>query len=437
MIGFVGLSHLGIISSVSVAAKGFDVIAFDANSELVKNLSKGESPFFEPGLSELLESSKPRISYTSDIQLLKKCEVIYISRDVPTDENNISQIEPVIALFDQVLEIASKNTTIVILSQVSPGLTRRLKERVDKKYADKSVQVYYQVETLIFGNAVVRAMEPERYIIGSSTPKGRLPAKYEELLKKFNCPLLVMGYESAELAKISINFFLVSTVATTNMLAEICEKIGAKWDEIAPALRLDKRIGQYAYLTPGLGIAGGNLERDLMTVSAIANEHGADKGIIDAWFQHNNYRRDWVLRTLNSAVFSQNPNPTLAIWGLAYKAGTNSIKNSPSLNLLENIKNKSLRVYDPKVKLEGWSGCDTVQCKDAIAACDKADALVIMTAWDEFSQVELSAVKKKMSGNIIIDPYGVMKKLDYLKEDIQYFSLGIPLPSRNTNQPEK
>ena len=129
-----------------------------------------------------------------------------------------------------------------------------------------SVTWFYQVETLIFGAAVKRAMEPERFIVGALDPSAALPESYASFLKAFGCPVLVMRLESAELAKIAINFFLVSTVCTTNTLAELCESIGADWGEIAPALRLDRRIGPHAYLKPGLGIAGGNLERDLVTV---------------------------------------------------------------------------------------------------------------------------------------------------------------------------
>src|SRR5204862_7230882 len=140
-----------------------------------------------------------------------------------------------------------------------------------------------QVETLVFGRAVARARHPERFMIGCAGPAKPLPARYRELLEAFGCPILPMRYESAELAKISINFCLVASIGVANTLAELCEAIGADWAEIIPALRLDRRIGPHSYLAPGLGIAGGNLERDLRTVLDLAAACHTDRGIEQAW----------------------------------------------------------------------------------------------------------------------------------------------------------
>ena len=170
-------------------------------------------------------------------------------------------------------------------------------------------------------------MQPERFIVGAHDPARSLPASLQAWHASFKCPVLVMGLESAELAKIAINFFLVSTVATTNTLAEICEAIGADWNEIVPALRLDRRIGPHAYLKPGLGIAGGNLERDLVTVQSLAVRHGAEAGIVTAWQRNSRHRRDWAIRQIQRAFPSKEHRAVLAVWGFAYKADTHSTKN--------------------------------------------------------------------------------------------------------------
>ena len=193
-----------------------------------------------------------------------------------------------------------------------------------------AARLYYQVETLVFGRAVERAMQPERYIIGCASPDQPLDARYSLLLGAFSCPILPMRYESAELAKISINMCLVASVTVANTLAELCENIGADWSEIVPALKLDRRIGPYSYLTPGLGIAGGNLERDLATVERLAAEHSTDASIVRAWTHNSRHRRDWAARTIRTALLNSKPEATIAVWGLAYKENTHSIKNSPS-----------------------------------------------------------------------------------------------------------
>src|SRR6202034_2638396 len=156
-----------------------------------------------------------------------------------------SDLVPIRALIDRVAANLRDDAILVILCQVPPGFTRTLagipKERL-----------IYQVETLIFGRAVERAMHPERFIVGGADPARDLPPRYREVLEAFGCPILPMRYESAELAKIAINFCLVASLSAANTLAEICERIGADWAEIVPALRLDKRVGPHGYLTPGL-----------------------------------------------------------------------------------------------------------------------------------------------------------------------------------------
>ena len=126
--------------------------------------------------------------------------------------------------------------------------------------------LYYQVETLIFGKSLDRALNPERIIIGCNESNSKIKNSYLKYLKRFNCPIIKMSYESAELTKIAINIFLASSITTTNVLSEICSTIGANWEEIKPALKLDSRIGPKAYLKPGLGISGGNIERDIMSL---------------------------------------------------------------------------------------------------------------------------------------------------------------------------
>src|SRR5204863_6387465 len=139
------------------------------------------------------------------------------------------------------------------------------------------------------------------------------------LLDSFGCPILSMRYESAELAKISINCCLVASISVANTMAELCEKIGADWSEIVPALKLDRRIGAHAYLSPGLGLAGGNLERDLATVTTLAQEFGTEAGTVRAFVENSRHRKDWALRTLHKALLAKTPGAMVGILGLAYK----------------------------------------------------------------------------------------------------------------------
>ena len=192
------------------------------------------------------------------------------------------------------------------------------------------------------------------------------------------------------------------------MIAEVCEAIGAEWREIAPALRLDKRIGEHAYLTPGLGIGGGNLTRDLATIAGLAAEHGTDARLVAAWNADSDYRRDWVLRQLRQRVLSTVAAPRVAVWGLTYKENTQSLKNSPGVHLVSALAagGVAIRSYDPGAAVSDGERAAYGVVADATAACDGADALAVMTPWPEFATVDLAAARRRMRGGLLLDPFG-------------------------------
>lgn len=431
MIGFAGLSHLGIVSSVAAASRGHDVVAYDPAAALIAELEEGRLPVTEPGLLELRQDAGSRLRFTATAADLGSCDVVYVSVDVPTEPDGRSDAAAVDRLLEDVVPRLAPEGTLVILSQVRPGFTRALATRLTQSHP--TVRVYYQVETLVFGRAVERALHPERYIVGAADPDRPLPAPYVAFLAAWGCPILVMRYESAELAKISINMFLVSSIAVTNTLAEICEVIGADWAEIAPALRLDRRIGPHAYLAPGLGIAGGNLERDLATVRNLAFEHGVEAGVVDAWATASRYRRDWVLKVLHTELIRTADDPVIAVWGLAYKADTKSTKNSPSLALLDALRPFAVQAYDPVTTLDGTVVDGRVLiCPSAWDACHDADALAIMTPWAEFGAVDIRELRRQLRGRVLIDPFRVLDGRRCVAEGFRYFTLGAPagMPER-------
>jgi UDPglucose 6-dehydrogenase len=428
MIGYAGLSHLGIVSSIAAAARGFRVVAFDADVALCDGLRAGRLPVFEPGLADLLAANRDRLEFTSDPARLLDCAVVTLSRDIPTDEQNQSRVESLDELVATVIPVLGPEAVLIVLSQICPGYMRRLQDRLAAVPGSLRPSLYYQVETLIFGNAVERALRPERFIVGCAYPTQSLPGPYAELLAAFGCPVLPMIYESAELAKLAINLFLVASVTTTNTLAELCEALGADWSEIQPALRLDRRIGPHAYLAPGLGIAGGNLERDLATLNRLADDAGTEAGIIDAFSRNSAFRRDWVLRTIHQVLRPDGTEPVIALWGLAYKPHTRSTKNSPALALIRQLTaagpGHTIRAYDPEAALPEPIPDHVRVCRSALETCVGADVLVILTPWPEFAGVDLAAVRSAMRGCVIIDPFAVLCANPVRAEAFHYCRLG-------------
>lgn len=417
IVGIAGMTHLGLISATAIAAKGFRVVGYDPDDILIANLKSYCLPVEEPQLKDLLKENGDRQTFTTSVTDLEECDVIYIAVDIPTTKTNESDLLPIQTLLNKIIPSLDDQAVLVILSQVSPGFTRQLPIH--------SNQLFYQVETLVFGQAIQRASHPERFIIGCSDPKQPLPSAYHTLLEAFDCPLLLMRYESAELAKIAINLFLVSSVLTTNTLAEISSAVGADWDEIVPALRLDKRIGPHAYLKPGLGIAGGNLERDMRTTIKIGNHFNSNVNIIEEWFHYNEYQKEWVYRNLQAHVFSQCPDPNIAILGLAYKANTHSIKNAPSLVLLQRLAENKVKVHDPVVTPEviphACFGSDIEQ------TIKNADVLIILTPWMEYCHLNPVWIKQQMRGNWIIDPHRILNHDGLIALGFHIITLGCAL----------
>jgi UDPglucose 6-dehydrogenase len=416
VIGYAGMTHLGLVSASAAAGKGFRTVAFDPDPTLIGRLQRGDLPVSEPDLPELIKRHKRDLVFTADRAALGECDVVYVAVDVPTDDRGQSDLAPVRAMVEHVQLELSAEALLVILSQVPPGYTRALPVPAPR--------LYYQVETLVFGRAVERASKPERFIVGCADPKHTLAPALTTFLESFYCPILPMAYESAELAKISINFCLVASISVANTLAEICEQVGANWSDIAPALKLDKRIGPGAYLSPGLGIAGGNLERDMSTIVQIGEAKKTDIGLVKAWFVNSAHRKDWTWQVLQGQVLTDHPAATVAVLGLAYKENTHSIKNSPSLALLEHLRGIPVKVHDPVVpaSVAPW----TTGAADPLAAAAGADVLVIATPWPQYRELKPAALARVMKGRVVLDPYRVLDGDACAAAGLTYHTLGMP-----------
>jgi UDPglucose 6-dehydrogenase len=416
VIGFAGMTHLGLVSASAAAGKEFSTIAFDPDPAVISRLKNGDVPVSEPGLPGLLDAHRGSLTFSDDVAALSDCDVIYVAVDVPTDDQGQSDLTPIKRMVDRVMPYLGATRPLVILSQVPPGYTRALSVR--------SEQLYYQVETLVFGRAVERATRPERFIVGCADPRLPLHPSLRTFLDSFSCPILPMAYESAELAKISINFCLVASITVANMLAEICEQVGANWSDIAPALKLDKRIGSGAYLSPGLGIAGGNLERDLRTIAQIGEAKKADVGVVKAWLANSAHRKDWTWQVLRKHTLKANAAAKIAVLGLAYKENTHSIKNSPSLALLAHLKGLSVTVHDPVVSASVAPA--TTGAADPLTAAQGADVLVIATPWPQYRELRPADLVRVMNGREVLDPYRVLDGDACAAAGLTYYTLGMP-----------
>ncbi|MBY0430656.1 MAG: hypothetical protein K2Q10_05625 [Rhodospirillales bacterium] len=413
-LGFVGLTHLGVVSAAAASAKGFATLAYDADAALADAVGEGRLPVAEPGLDALLAAHPIRT--TADPRDLQGCDLVYFATDVPTDEAGSSNLAGIEASIAAILPHLAPHAPLVVLCQVPPGFTRRI--------ALPPPRLIYQVETLVFGRAVERALEPERFILGLADPAQPPPEALATFLAAFGCPVLPMRYESAELCKIAINCCLAASVGVANTLAELSEGLGADWAEIVPALKLDRRIGSHAYLAPGLGLAGGNIERDLATVRGLAAAAGSDAGVIAALVENSRHRRDWALRVLHERVLNHRSDPLIGILGLAYKEDTASTRNSQALALIAALRPFRLRLHDPVVPAEAAGHPRATPCATPIEAARGADALVLMTPWPHFRGLDPAALRQVMAGRVLIDPHRLLDGAAAAAAGFHYHALG-------------
>jgi len=421
--GFLGLSHLGVVGSIGYASLGQPVIAVDLDAAPVEMLSRGDVPVHEPSLDELFAMARERMVFSTDLARLESCPLVIVARDIPTDSTGASDSSRVLELVDAALPHLCHGVTLVLMSQVAPSFTRRLAERIRTSRPELRFTLYYWVETLIFGRAVERYLRPERIIIGCEDSLAPLPDVLQAALDRFGSPVLRMSYESAELTKMAINLYLSATVTYANTLSDVCEAIGADWSEMMPALRLDSRIGPAAYIRPGLGIAGGNLERDLVTLREVCRAHRLDPVFIETLLNYNERRHAWVHRRLSEHLFSRTTNPVVAVWGLAYKKNTRSTKNSIALRVINDLRGLAeIRAYDPALG-PGDVDVPAKVVSDRDEALIDADCLLVLTDWDEFARPNREAMRR-MRRPLVIDCVGVVDIARVELAGVHYVSMG-------------
>jgi UDPglucose 6-dehydrogenase len=352
----------------------------------------------------------------NEIKDLELCDIIYISKDVSTDSSGVSDTSEITNLIQQLRQEIDLKVPLVILCQVPPGYSRSISSVLN-------TSVYYQVETLVFGDAMNRTLHPERYIVGSLNPEQPLPEFFHKILQIDACPILLMSYESAELTKISINLYLAADVSLSNSLAEVCEKIGADWEQITPALRLDKRIGNFAYLRPGLGISGGNIERDIVTVTEMSEKFGINPEVFKSYLNHSRYQKFWATRKLESLIDFNAFKPNIGIFGLTYKENTHSIKNSPSLANIEILQNRAnIFVHDPVVT--AIKNLDVTFVKTPEEIFHLVDFLLVLTPWDSYKKYSTEEVLRAFRGKVILDPFKLFDVNLCQSLEIDYITLG-------------
>ncbi len=415
-IGFIGMSHLGLCYLAATASKKINVIGYDKDNIKINELNNNfKIGIQEPLLIETLKKNKKYVQFETNFKLLNECNIVFLSQDIETNNLGKSNMILVNSYISQIKKSLNKGIELVILSQVKPGFTRKIKWPKEK--------LFYQVETLVFGNAIKRALFPERIIVGSNNPNSNKQVHIYNFYKLFTKKIIKMNFESAEIAKISINLILIANVSVANEIGSICENINANWSDIFNALVLDKRIGKYAYIKTGLGLSGGNLERDLYNSINICKNNSISDNFFQSMLLSSNNNKKWALNKFQLLSRKLPRKSKIGVLGISYKENTDSVKNSPALEILKYNSFKNIYCYDPMVDFS-MVKYNFIKVKNYISVIDNCDLLIILNRSNVFKKITLSILLKHMKGNIIIDPFNVLYKLNLNKNGFRYFSKG-------------
>ena len=422
-----GLWHLGSVTAACLASVGHEVTGLDSNSGIVEKLQKAEPPVSEPGLDGLIREgiNAGQLRFTSDAKIaISSAEVLWVTYDTPVDENDQADVEFVFEEVLKLLSFLSIDTTVLVSSQLPVGSIRRFEDISAEKYPEKNIRFAYSPENLRLGKSLDVFLHPDRVIIGVRRQEDR--EILNRLLGSITDNILWMGVESAEMTKHAINAFLGMSITFINEIASICENIGADAHEVETGLKSETRIGPAAYLSPGAAFAGGTLARDIEFLKDIGSSNNLVNPLISAVRKSNDEHKKWIQRRL-FAVLGGLKGKRIAVWGLTYKPGTNTLRRSLSVEMCNWLQEQGaeIAVHDPsKCELpDNWLG-EVVRSKTPLEALEGACALVIATQWPEYREINVSDVENIAGQLAVFDSNRFLS--DFNKSPvISYYSVGV------------
>lgn len=402
----------------------------DPDPERIRKLQQALLPVYEPGLPELVaeQAKLGRLTFvTAAREAFQDADFIFLTFDTPVDESDHSDLSPVEAYLEPIVRHARPDATIVVMSQVPAGTCDCFAERLHRLAPYASFSVLSHPENLRLGQALAAYLQPDFILVGAADENAArgLLRLYEGIPAR----KLVVGRSSAEMAKHSLNAFLATSISFVNELAGLAEVCGADIREVVRVLRLDRRIGEHAFLSPGPGFSGGTLGRDLQVLRGLG-AGGKQKTLqLDATIAVNDSRLNSLLEKLKRE-YSSLSGLHVGLLGLTYKAGTSTLRRSRALELATMLLSSgaSIRAFDPHVCEPQPETRGIALCEDAYQAAEGADALFLLTPWPAFQDLDLNRLRQGMRRPLMIDAHNYLDAGAARAAGLRYRGVGIPEP---------
>ena len=426
----IGTGYVGLVTGACFADLGNFVTCLDINEKRISDLRAGVMPIYEPGLDQIVERSyrAGRLTFSTDYaEALKDVEIIFIAVGTPSGENGEADLSYVESAVQQIAEVVEGPFIIVDKSTVPVGtgdwIDDMLQHHANGKTFDFSV--VSNPEFLREGSAIGDFMRPDRVVLGSKNP--RAVDVIEELYAPLRCPIVKTDIRTAEMIKYASNAFLATKISFINEIANICEKVGADVIDVARGMGLDNRIGP-KFLNAGIGWGGSCFPKDVKALAHIAREYGTQPQLLEAVIRINQTQRMRVVEKLET-LFGDVKGKRIGVLGLAFKADTDDMRESPAADIIGILVRKGavVRSYDPEAMEQARSlvPAEVTLCENPYQVVEDADALVLATEWNEFKQLDFKKVSKLMAQKIVLDGRNLWDPELLTSMGYRYFGVGL------------
>lgn len=435
-ITIVGTGYVGLVTGVCFADVGIEVCCVDVDQRKIDMLNKKRAPIFEQGLEELLVRNvdKGRLTFSTSLkEAMQGSEVIFCAVGTPPDEDGSADLRYVLDVAREVGRNMRDYVLLVTKSTVPVGTARKVKQAVAQELAARGACIDFDVasnpEFLKEGSAVKDFMYPERIVVGVASERAR--EVMSRLYKPFTLnghPVLFMDVPSAEMTKYAANAMLATRISFMNDVANLCEKVGANVDHVRKGMGSDSRIGS-KFLYPGIGYGGSCFPKDVKALIKTADGEGYDMQVLKAVESVNERQKSLMVRKYRDFTNGQLQGKTVGFWGLAFKPGTDDMREAPSLVMIDELVKAGCRIkaYDP-VSMDECRrriGDRIVYCDDIYQVAAEVDALFLVTEWTEFRSPDWQKVGASMRTRVLFDGRNLYERRDLEQAGFAYFGVGL------------
>lgn len=445
-IGMVGTGYVGLVSGTCFAEFGHNVVCVDKDASKIERLKKGEIPIYEPGLEDLLKRQieAGRIRFTTDIaEAVKGAEAIFIAVGTPSRQYcRDADLSYVYGAAKEIAQHLDGYAVVVNKSTVPVGTGREVERIIREARPDADFNVASNPEFLREGAAIDDFMRPDRVVVGTSSPRAQevMREVYRPLYLN-ETPIMFTKRETAEVIKYAANAFLATKITFINEIADLCEQVGADVQHVAKGIGLDGRIGS-KFLHAGPGYGGSCFPKDTLALTRAGQKYGAPQRIVEAVVSVNEDRKARMADKIISAMGGDIRGKKIGILGVAFKPNTDDMRDAPSLTIIPVLQQAGAIVsaYDPEAMDAAKDMMrDVTWCSNAYDVAQGADALAIITEWNEFRALDLEKLSDLMKGNVLIDLRNIYKPEQMAETGFHYVSIGRApvMPQSADHAPQK